>query len=457
MIDVPRLLVAAPASGQGKTTWTLALVARLRAAGLRVAPFKVGPDYLDPTHLGRAAGRPCRNLDPFLLKPPLLTALFARATRGRHTAEVAIVEGVMGLFDGIEPTSDRGSSAEVAALLGLPVVLVVDAWAAARTVAAVVHGLHTFHPQLRLRGVLLNRVGGAEHAALCTAAIEQATGLPVLGWLPHDPELALPERHLGLVRAEELSLPLDRLAARAVVNLDAVLALARAAPPLPEPPALPLPPPPPRPIRIGRADDAAFHFYYADALDLLEDMGAEWVPFSPLADDALPAGLDAVYLGGGYPELYAAELSARPRLFAALRRHVAAGRTLVAECGGLMFLSEALVDLEGRRFPMAGLVPGTSRMLPRLRLGYREAEALRPSPLADRGWTVRGHEFHHSVLEPPPAEPAYRWRNTQGVDGVVLGPRNNALASYLHVHLASDLRLAARWLSCSLEADRAAP
>lgn len=451
MIDVPRLLVAAPSSGQGKTTWTLALIAHLRAAGLRVAPFKVGPDYLDPTHLARAAGRPCRNLDPWLLDGGTIAALFARATRGRYAADVAIVEGVMGLFDGVEPTSDRGSSAEVAELLGLPVLLVVDAWAAARTVAAVVHGLHTFHPRLRLAGVLLNRVGGEAHAAMCTAAIGGALGLPVLGWLPHDPDLALPERHLGLVRADDASLPLDRLAARAVLHLDALLALARSAPALPDPPPLPLPPPPPRPVRIGVAYDAAFHFYYADALDLLEVMGAELVRFSPLADDVLPEDLDALYIGGGYPELYAAELSARPRLFAALRRHVESGRTLVAECGGLMLLGEALVDADGRRFPMAGLVPGTSRMLPQLRLGYREAEVLRASPLAEMGWIVRGHEFHHSVLEPTPRTPAYRWRNAPGVDGVVFGPRGNALASYLHVHLASDLRLPARWLQRSLE------
>jgi cobyrinic acid a,c-diamide synthase len=439
-------VLAAPESGSGKTTVASALMRLLAERGLRVAPFKVGPDYIDPGHHARAAGRPSRNLDGWMLPHPTVRALFRRATGGERAADVAVLEGVMGLFDGRSAAGEEGSTAQMAKLLRAPVVLVLDAGAMARTAGAVVHGLHTFDPELRLGGVVLNRIASPGHYALCRDAILERTGVPVLGWLPKDPELAVPERHLGLVLAGERAMNLARLAERAAETLDVegLLTLARSAPPLPEEPD-------PLPRRVGGrraviavARDAAFDFYYEDNLDLLRDLGAELRFFSPLSDAEIPGGAGALYLGGGYPELHAAALAANAPLREAVRRFAASGRPVYAECGGLMYLSEALVDEHGTRHPMVGVVPGTSVMRGRLTLGYREAEALRNSPLARAGWVVRGHEFHYSVLEPAPAAPAYRRAGGEETEGTVTGPAGNVLASYIHVHFGADPRLAER-------------
>ena len=416
--------------------------------GLRVAPFKVGPDYIDPGHLGAAAGRRARSLDAWLLPPDTLRALFRRATTGERAAGVAVGEGMMGLFDGRSGESDEGSTAAVAKLLDAPVVLVLDVWTMARTAAAVVHGMRAFDPALRVAGVVLNRAAGPAHADLCRRPIE-ATGVPVLGWLPADPALALPERHLGLTLAGERSIDLDRLTtiARETIDVDALLAVARAAPPLSVGPD-PLPPPVGR-IRatVAVARDAAFDFYYEDNLDLLRALGAGLRFFSPLSDERLPDA-DALYLGGGYPELHAARLAANGAMREEVRRFARSGRPVYAECGGLMYLCEALVDAGGAAHPMAGVVPGTSVMRT-LTIGYREVVALAGSPIAEAGWTVRGHEFHHSVLEPPPVPAAYRRKEGSETEGVVCGPAANVLGSYVHVHFGADPRLAARFVDAA--------
>jgi cobyrinic acid a,c-diamide synthase len=446
--SIPRLLLAAPASGSGKTTVAAALMRLFSDRGLRVAPFKVGPDYIDPSHHRAAAGRPSRNLDGWMLPHDTVRALFRRATSGERAADVALVEGVMGLFDGRSGTSEEGSTAEMAKLLSAPVVLVLDAGAMARTAGAVVHGLHTFDPALRLAGVVLNRIASERHFVLCRDAIAQRTRVPVLGWLPKDPALAVPSRHLGLVLAAERPMDLERLAARAAetLNVDELLRIARSAPSVP---ASPDPLPPPCGIRraaIGVARDAAFDFYYEDNLDLLRDLGAELRFFSPLEDAAPPEGVGALYIGGGYPELHAARLAANAAMREAIRRFADAGRPVYAECGGLMYLSEALVDQQGVRHPMVGLVPGTSVMQQRVVLGYREAEARRDSPIAERGQVVRGHEFHYSALDQAPASPAYRRVVGEEVEGTVGGPRGNVLASYIHLHFGADPRLAQRFV-----------
>jgi len=444
--SIPRIVLAAPGTGQGKTTVAAALLSLLRARGLRVAPFKAGPDYVDPSHHRAAAGRPGRNLDAWLLPPDVLRALFRRAVTGEREADVAVVEGMMGLFDGRSATSDEGSTAAVAKLLAAPVVLVLDVWSMARSAAAVVKGMHAFDPALPLAGVVLNRAAGPGHYALCRDAILQATGVPVLGWLPADDGVAVPERNLGLVLAGEAEMDLARLAERAAETLevDALLEVARSAPPLPAGPD-PLPAPVEgRRAVIAVARDAAFDFYYEDNLDLLRSLGAELVFFSPLADVRLPEGAGALYLGGGYPELHAERLAANDAMLRAVRRFAASGRPVYAECGGLMYLSGALVDEAGRRHAMAGVVPGTSRMTGRVTIGYREAEALRDSLLAEAGQRVRGHEFHYSVLESPPPHPAYRRADGEETEGVVAGPADNVLASYLHVHFATDPRMAER-------------
>lgn len=458
-MSVPRLVLAAAASGAGKTTIAAALLRTARDRGLRVAPFKVGPDYIDPTHHAVAAGRPSRNLDGWLLPHDVVQVLFHRATTGAHAADLAVIEGVMGLFDGRSGTDEAGSTAEMATLLRAPVVLVLDAGAMARTAAAVAHGLHTFDAALPLAGVVLNRIAGERHYAMCADAIRARTNLPVLGWLPKDPEIAIPERHLGLVLAGERPMALDRLAERATATLDidGLLAVARAAPPLdavadPFPSRATPPGASPR-ARIGVARDAAFDFYYEDNLDLLRSLGAALVPFSPLADTALPDGLDALYLGGGYPELHAPQLAANVAMRAAVRAFAAAGRPVYAECGGLMYLSEALVDMAGTPHAMAGVVPGVSRMQARLTLGYREAVALRDTPLAHAGQRVRGHEFHHSVLEGAPQAPAYQQADGDATEGIVAGPRHNVLASYLHVHFGTDARLAERFVATAAHRD----
>ena len=449
MSAIPRLVVAAPGTGQGKTTVAAALMRLLSRRGLRVAPFKVGPDYVDPSHHRAAAGRASRNLDGWMLPPETVLSLFRRGTTGEREADVAVIEGMMGLFDGRGATDEEGSTAALAKRLAAPVVLVLDVWTMGRGAAAVVHGMHTFDPALPLAGVILNRAAGPGHHDLCRRAVEHHTGVPVLGWLPADDGIAVPERHLGLVLAGEQSIDLDRLAERAreTLDVDALLAIARSAPPLPESPD-PLPPRVlTRRARVAVARDAAFGFLYEDNLDLLEGLGAELAFFSPLDDARLPEGADALYLGGGYPELHGARLAANVPMLAAVRAFAASGRPVVAECGGLMYLSQALVDLEGERHAMAGVVPGVSVMRERVTIGYREARALRPSPLAEAGWTVRGHEFHHSALEPPPAEPAFAFDGGAGADGIVAGPAENVLASYLHLHFAADARIAERFVA----------
>ncbi|WP_261665073.1 cobyrinate a,c-diamide synthase [Deinococcus sp. Marseille-Q6407] len=430
-------VLAAPSSGSGKTTAAALLCLALRASGLSVQPFKLGPDYLDPTHLGRAAGRPARNLDSFLLPPERVEALFARAA---GTADVSVVEGVMGLYDGLDPTSDEHSTAALARQLGLRVVLLLDAGGMARTAAAVAAGLRDFGAGVDLAGVILNRVGGEGHARLCEAALAEV-GLPLLGFIPDDPALHLPERHLGLLAAEEAAWDeAAALQAARFLRLDALLAATR----LPAlAPAAPLQFPEPR-ARIAYAWDAAFSFYYPDALDELRLAGAELLPFSPLHDAGLPENVGGLLLGGGYPELYADQLSRNVSMRRAVRDFAAAGRPVIGECGGLMYLGQSLLDLEGAEHEMCGVIPARTRMQPRLSLGYREAAALHASPLAPAGAVLRGHEFHYSERLDPPSHPAYRWTTAAGEVVEEGRAQGKVLASYLHLHLGADPALARR-------------
>lgn len=419
-----RFLIAAPHSGSGKTTVTSVILAGLRARGLRVQPFKAGPDYLDPTHLGRAAGRPARNLDSFLLPEVRVQELFARASGG---ADVSVVEGLMGLYDGRSPESDLHSSAHLARLLDCPVVLVIDAGGMARTVAAVASGLRDFGEGVTLAGVILNRVGSQRHADLCAAALAQVD-IRMLGYLPKQAGLNLPSRHLGLLAAEQH--PHDpgalALAAR-TLDLDALLAATHRQ----RPAAPPVPVHSGERVRVALARDEAFSFYYQDALDSLEEAGAELIEFSPLRDGAVPdAG--GLLIGGGYPEAYAAQLSANRSMLASVRAFAASGRPLVAECGGLMYLGEQLQDGEDTH-EMCSVIPYRTRMAGRLTLGYRDAEVLRDTPLTPAGAQVRAHEFHYSALVGEATRPAYLVGGQP--EGYASG---NVLASYLHLHLGAD-------------------
>ncbi|MCX7852254.1 MAG: cobyrinate a,c-diamide synthase [Caldilineales bacterium] len=454
----PALVIAAPHSGSGKTTVTAGLIAALVARGLRVAPFKVGPDYIDPSLLAQAAGRPCHNLDVWMLGEAGALASFARRSRG---ADLAVIEGVMGLFDGVTGDDDTSSAAHVARLLDAAVVLVLDARAMARTAAAVVHGLSTFDPRVNVAGVIFNRVGSPTHAAMLREAVEQRTAVRVLGSLPRDERLTLPERHLGLVPAAEQDaaawVAAVRAAVEAGVDVDALLALAQARPrqmafsfdeQADQRSFRPAQPPPAERPVVAVARDEAFSFLYPDNLELLEEAGAELAFFSPLRDVGLPEGCAALILAGGFPELYAAQLAANVAMRAAIAAAATAGMPIYAECGGLMYLCEALVDPTGAVHPMCGVLPGRSVMTARLTLGYRLARAPHDNWLWRAGETVRGHEFHYSIWQKPDQalEPAYtllpvHYQKEARPDGAQVG---NIIASYLHLHFLAKPELAAR-------------
>lgn len=448
---IPRLVVAGTASGVGKTTLVAGLITALRRRGLTVQPFKCGPDYIDPGYHTFAAGRPCRNLDSWMLDDASVMASFQRAGRG---ADLAIIEGVMGLFDGSDFATDRASAAQLAKLLRAPVLLVLDISGAARSAAAMAAGFARFDPALHVGACALNFAGSAGHAAGCRRAIEESGGPFVAGWLPRQEALRVPERHLGLVPSGERHAVGPLLAAVADeiqknFDLDALLRLAGTAGALPAPAEAEAATTArlPNPI-LAVARDEAFSFYYPDNLDLLEAAGARIVFFSPVRGECPPPGAAGVYLGGGYPELHAAALAANRALWDDLQARHRAGAPIWAECGGFMVLTEALIDGEGRRWPMAGLVPGVTRMTGKLAgLGYRLATAQQANLLAAAGETLRGHEFHYSVWEGGgPAAPAWRVRGVRaGSPEADLGCADGSLlASYLHIHLGQQPGLAAR-------------
>ncbi len=447
MVNIPRVLIAGTHSGVGKTTVAVGLMAALRKRGLVVQPFKVGPDYIDPSYHTAVAGRICRNLDTWLLKDTLVRGLFQHAS---EDAAIAVIEGVMGLFDGHASTRDRGSTAEVAKRLRVPVILVVDGSHMARSAAALVHGYLTFDPALRIAGVIFNRVS-ERHFQLLRNALRSSTDCPALGYLPPDPDVAIPERHLGLLPAQE-DQQLSRLQERLAevidksVDVERILRIAKKAPALP---VATLPgtrhAPSRRVCAIGVARDRAFHFYYQENLDLLQRLGAELILFSPLADRALPDGLDALYLGGGFPEIFAKELAQNDALRHEIKAAIDAGVPTYAECGGLMYLAEQLVDQRGNPHPMVGVLPGTIRMTNRLQhFGYVTLIPQRDTILAQANDPIKGHEFHYSVwdYQVPERHAAYvavKHREARRREGLA---RANLLASYVHVHFLTNVRWA---------------
>jgi cobyrinic acid a,c-diamide synthase len=452
-----RLVIAGTHSGVGKTTVATGLMAALAARGSTVAGAKIGPDFIDPSYHQVATGTPSRNLDAVLSGTDLLAPLLAH---GARTADVAIVEGVMGLFDGAAraPTDEQppeggraafASTAHVARLLDAPVVLVVDAGAMAGSVAALVHGFATWDPGVRLAGVIVNRVASDRHEEMIREALAPV-GVAVLGALRRDDTLRTPSRHLGLVpvaeRSREAARSVRELAAHvaAGVDLDAVLALARTAPPLPAPPWQPPVPDERHAVRIAVAGGPAFSFTYAENLELLTAAGAELVPLDPTRDERLPDGTDALYLGGGFPEAHGEALSANAALRAEVAAAARAGRPILAECGGLLYLCRSLDEL-----PMCGVLDADARMAGRLTLGYREAEVATPGTWWPLGSTVRGHEFHHSTVEPTAGtQAAWRLVDTASprAEGFVAG---SVHASYLHTHWARTPEVAARFVAAA--------
>jgi cobyrinic acid a,c-diamide synthase len=537
MVNLPRVVIAATRSGDGKTTVATGVMAALRASGLRVSPHKVGPDYIDPSYHAAACGVPGRNLDPWLVGEHLIAPLLLHgaakagaASVGSATAggvgaggagaggarvggarvgggaDVAVIEGVMGLFDGAAGRGDFASTAHVARLTGSPVILVVGAAGTSRSIAATVHGFATWDPQLRLAGVVLNQVSSDRHEALLREALAPL-GIPVVGALRRDDALHTPSRHLGLVPAGERPasvdawLPALRALAQRDLDLDLLMRIARSAPDLaaepwsaeprsaePWPaappmaaarpghsqPPTPLPRPdhrsardrcrgsdtrsvqspgsgPPRgarPARVAVAAGPAFTFRYAEHDELLAAAGAEVVPFDPLAAEKLPDGTDALVAGGGFPQVHAEVLAANTSLLDDVRSRATAGMPVVAECAGLLWLGESL---DGRN--QCGVLPARARMTPKLTLGYREATALHDTPLLAAGTRVRAHEFHRTVSDPAHAEhPA--WQLADGTETGWAAP--GMLASYLHLHWAALPDAATRLVQTAL-ARRATP
>ena len=433
-------MIAATGSGVGKTTVTVALIRALRSRGLKVAVFKCGPDYLDPTYHRRAAGVTSHNLDGWMMGREAVLATFTRAA---ENFDIAIIEGMMGLFDSATPTGDEGSSAEIAKWLQAPVLLVTDASGMARSIAAMATGYAHFDRAVNVAGVICNRVGSRGHLDLLRSA---STEVPVLGGFPGNGELAFPERHLGLRTADKDSVPeklfeaWGRLALE-WLDIDKIISIARAAPELQLDCAIARAEAKPT-CRIALAWDDAFHFYYEDNLRRLENLGAEIVRFAPSRDQTLP-DVDGLYFGGGYPEVLARELSSNHSMIAAIRRFADSARPIYAECGGLMYLAEAIRTLDGTTWPMCGLISGTAVMSPRLQaLGYVEIETRARSILGAAGTRFRGHQFRYSTLEnrgvdaTPPH--LYTVRPKWGGEFEEGYQRGNLVASYVHAHWASN-------------------
>jgi len=439
------LLIAAPSSGCGKTSVTLALLAALRRRGIEVAPFKVGPDFIDPGHHTALCGRPSYSLDGWINGEDGVRESFARGCGG---SRLVLIEGVMGLFDGARGECDAGSSAEVARWLDARVLLVVDARSQARSVAALVSGFSRFDPRLDFAGVICNRVGSERHRQLLSDALASVPGLPpLLGSLPRRDDLTLPERHLGLVTAEESPLTPQAESAlidwlEAGIDLEALLATTLAPQPLPPRPVVSVAG---APVRIAVPKDEAFCFYYPENLERLAAAGAELCFFSPLHDEKLPEGIAGLYLGGGYPEAHLARLGTNRTLLAEVRGAGERGLPIYAECGGLLLLCQSLQGVE-----LAGLLPGEATMLPqRKALGYREVTFKTDTPLGPAGTTARGHEFHYSELTLP--DSVTRAYTLQRPDGTPLRHegflRGNILASYVHLHFASNPQLAQNFVA----------
>lgn len=441
----PRIVIGGAHSGVGKTSVTLALVRAMTRRGMRVQTYKVGPDFLDPSYLTLASGRPCYNLDGWMMGEAYVRRLFGRTSAD---ADIAIVEGVMGLFDGSDAETSGGSTAEIAKWLDAPVLLVAGAHGLARSFAALVKGYASFEPDVRIAGVIANQCGTDRHASWIADALRSSAQPPLVGAIPRGALPSLPSRHLGLVTADDRNLStsvLDALAdaIEAHARIDRIIEIARSAPSLcAEQSDVPHDQNAPR---IGIAHDEAFHFYYQDLFDELSARGCELVRFSPIHDQRLPDGLDALYIGGGYPEEHAEALAANTSIMEEIRRFAQSGRPLYAECGGLMYLSEGIQTLDGEWFPMLGILPTRTRMLERKRsLGYVEATLIADSLWGAAGSALRGHEFHYSEMLTDPTvdaawSTAYSIKRRRSDEATSEGFQyRNILTSYAHLHPASQ-------------------
>ncbi len=445
----PRIMISGERSGVGKSTITVGIIAALKARGLDVQPFKTGPDFLDPMHHNEVTDRTSRNLDTWMF-PGWVPQSFQTASAG---ADVSLVEGVMGLFDGYDGRSEEGSSAHLSKVLRCPVILVVDASATSRSAGALVKGFKTFDAETQVTGVIFNRVSGKRHLEMVEDSI-RGLDLVSLGGIPKNKDIALESRHLGLVPAKETNNSARYEGIRSLVednlNLDLMLEIAASAPGWEEVHE--------RPIermgqfRLGLAKDDSFNFYYQDNLDILRSLGANIIEFSPLRGDLPDA--DGYYFGGGFPELHLGELAANGSMKESLREKVREGIPAYAECGGMMYLCKNVIGQDGQSRDMTGVFDATVEMTPRLQaLGYVEATCVNDCMLSPAGGTVRGRVFHYSrVASHGERRFSYRLSKDKGIDGPLDGfVKNNALASYLHLHFGSDLGFARGFAGSCLE------
>lgn len=443
----PRILIAGTHSGVGKSTVSMGIMAAFRANGLIVQGFKVGPDYIDPSYHTAITGRPSRNLDSWMLTKETVLDVFSSAS---VDADISIIEGVMGFYDGKDPLSIEGSTAEISLLLQCPVVLVIDASGMARSAAAVVKGYQSLDPRVQIAAVIANRVGGEGHFRLIQSAVEQSCGVAVVGYLTSRPGIHVPERHLGLIPAIERgdhTHLIEQLSGMVTssVSLDTLLSIANTAPDI-ELPVHPLmvkvaPSEPSNRVRIAIARDAAFNFYYEENLELLKRYGAELVFFRPLDGEKIPDDVDGLYIGGGFPEEFAAKLSSNVEVTQQFRSKIDGGLPTYAECGGFMYLTEALTDVQGQTHPMVGIIPAHVTMQTRLSgFGYREMTGGEGNWLLKPGQIARGHEFHYSSVEYRlPTSNAYEATGTTPVplngEGYL---KDNVIAGYTHLHFSSN-------------------
>lgn len=480
-MKIPRIVLAGTHSGVGKTTLATGLMAALKNRGRPIQGYKVGPDYIDPSYHAAATGRPSRNLDRWLLGEHL-PSVFAQSSYQQW----AVIEGVMGMFDGMSGTAGFGSTADIAVLLQAPVILIVDASSMSRSVAAIVHGFSTFDPHVKLQGVILNRVKSSAQEKILREALSDLQ-IPVLGCLPKEGDLQLPERHLGLVPVGEgglLASFIDKLAVfiNQYVDLDQVESIMQGASSLEEGPffareqlaylsqnpdisselnsssflagTLAKPTVHDRKFRLGLAMDEAFLFYYQDALDSAKHLNYQIVPFSPLHDSSLPDDLDGIYFGGGFPELHLDQLSGNRSFLDSLHDYASSGRPIYAECGGYMYLGQSITDFAGREVPLAGLIPMKAEMTKRLQgIGYRRGVFRDDNFLGPRGTMVQGHEFHYSRVifeeEFPTAYELFKGNLDQAerMEGYA---RDNIVASYLHLHFSGQPELLEHWYRARL-------
>ncbi|MGB9730352.1 MAG: cobyrinate a,c-diamide synthase [Thermoprotei archaeon] len=448
-MKAPRITIAGVQSGVGKTTISIGIMGALKRKGYRVQGFKIGPDFIDPSYHTMITGIPSRNLDSWMLKKQRIKELFALAMRN---SDIAVIEGVMGLFDGFSGLDETGSTIQITRLLRIPIILIVDVWGMARSAAAIVLGYKKMAGNIPM-AVILNRVGGKTHAQWTIDAIKEITGIQVVGVIPWNQEIKLPERHLGLIPAietkptETLNMIVDFISQH--VDLDKIIELAKSAPEIPD-----IQPfkEKEKKVKIAIALDEAFNFYYKDGLETLERLGAEIIPFSPLHDKKLPDNINGLYIGGGFPEMFAKQLEENQSIQTAIKKYAEDEIPILAECGGLMYLTKYIFDFHKRKYKMIGLLDADTIMTKKLHLNYTLAETIRTNPITPKNTKIKGHEFHYSEIIniPYDIKMIYRMKIGEGIANKMDGwLEHSTVASYMHIHLASNIKIPMKFINSS--------